>query len=118
MTKQTRKFITTLRQQFKAADKTSQKQIWNILTALRGPDNSTNMMEKASTTAVIRQAVFGAKSAVGNFADIESDNENAAFHRQNGKFNSDHFKHHASSAFQSLNLKWDTVNVPKKKIKK
>ncbi len=113
MTKNTRKFITTLRQQFKAADGTTKQQIWSILTALRGPDNQDAYLKDA-TTGLVRKAVFG--NILVPFAVVtEMDFSNYIDKR---KDSSGHFSYHAKEAFETLNLKWDEVNLPKTKKKK
>lgn len=117
MTKQIRKFISTLRQQFKAADDKTKQQIWHILTALRGPDEENSYMEKESTTAIIRYTVFGKTSRIRSWADVESDNQKSADFRIQNQFKSYHFRNHAEEAFKTLNLKWDEVNIPKTKKK-
>ena len=115
MTKNTRKFITTLRQQFKAADNDTKIEIWDILTALRGPDNYDHDLKKA-TTGLVRKAVFGSidlPMAIVTPRDF-------AVYVDKRTHSSGHFSNHAENAFNALGLKWDEVNIPKtkKKVKK
>ena len=121
MTKQTRKFLTTLRQQFRAANDTTKRQIWNILSALRGPDSENwgiGIREKSATTAIIRHKVFGAtleNSSVG--VSSHPDRQDYADYRKTDNFISSHFSSHTKEAFSALNLKWSEVNTPKTKKK-
>lgn len=115
MTKNTRKFITTLRQQFKAADNNTKIEIWDILTGLRGPDNYDHDL-KAATAGLIRKAVFG-NIDLPTATVTEKDRP---YHLARRLGSSGHFSNHAENAFYALGLKWDEVNIPKtkKKVKK
>lgn len=108
MTKTTRKFISSLRKQFRESDWKSRKEIWDILTALRGPD-SDSLEEKEATTCIIRSTVFGEKASRNIPALINDDNEDRKDRRESG-FIHWHFTQHVKSAFKALNLKWDEIN--------
>lgn len=115
MTRQTRKFITTLRKEFGAADSTSKQEIWGLLTALRGPDDG-NLHIKTATTAIIRQEIFGKNIAVYVPAQTNGDDGLSLKIRiQNAGYS--HFNGHAKEAFEVLGLKWDELNVYKTKKK-
>lgn len=94
--------------------------MWDILTALRGPDRENTHAVKSATTAVIRQAVFGpdfikARDAVG--ATMHVDNNKEAKLRRSMDADTDaeygpdfHFRYHARRAFTALGLNWTGVN--------
>lgn len=85
--------------------------LWDVLTALRGPD-SCNMNTKEATTAVIRHAVFPqGRSNIP--ANIGMDDTWAAERRAKMKNNGSHFWDHAWHAFNALGLKWNSTNYPK-----
>lgn len=85
------------------------KKLWNVLTALRGPDNGDHA-EKLACVSQIRRAVAGQ-----SFADF------GAYHRFDGqedakirsKMKNCHFKLHMQAAFEALGLHWYDVNRPK-----
>lgn len=83
-------------------------ELWWILTALRGPDNSA-CTAKPATTAVIRYAC-GLAQGVGNYATITKDSGPSVDIRCALDPYSDHFALHASEAFRVLGLKWTEVN--------
>jgi hypothetical protein len=115
MTKQTRKFLTTLRQQFRTSNGETKEQIWHILTALRGPDDE-NYDLKNATTGLIRKAVFG--NIELTLAIVSKKDYTHYVDRRLSS--SGHFASHAAAAFEALGLKWNEVNTPKtkKKVKK
>lgn len=95
--------------------------LWDVLSALRGPDSESADM-KDTTTAVIRQAAFG--DLFDEFPAImhRDDKEGAvyrgkmesAMHR--GKGNA-HFYRHARAAFHALELDWNCDNSKKEESK-
>jgi hypothetical protein len=101
-----------LRAFFKNASNTDVRALWDVLSALRGPDEPTNDEKfKDATTAVIREAFLGKK--VKTFpADFAIDSEQRARTRIEMMYS--HFRSHARSAFGALDLKWDEYNPPKK----
>ena len=110
MTKYTKKFLVELRKQFKGATPREAREMWNILSALRGPDTVDSHAEKKCTTAVIRMKVLG-QSLDGKIpAIMEKDNSFKADNRVNIEFESYHFKSHMEYAFEALGLKWNEVN--------
>lgn len=110
-------------------DRFERKCLWNVLTALRGPDledvGKLNMRAvKHATTGVIRWHVLGPNA--GRFVN---DDEAGVQHEKYGclygpdsaahlevrkslagKSNLFHFFRHARDAFEALGLKWDAVN--------
>lgn len=87
------------------------KELWDILTALRGPDNNDPLV-KAATTEVIRRAL--GMSISSNLALVSSDLPYKVEHRKRMVAGTarvtDHFLTHAKSAFAALGLKWDELN--------
>lgn len=112
MKRTTRQFIRGLRKTFRETDTQGRKEIWDILTGLRGPDYEGNSWtDKRATTAVIRSEVFGIKNLMDVPADVSGDCDNSVAIRSNSTFSDhSHFKFHAQSAFKALGLKWDEVN--------
>lgn len=89
------------------------KDLWWILTALRGPD-SHDMTLKAATTCVIRHKL-GIKDGTGNGASVVPDNSASVNYRRSVSPNDGHFFYHAADAFRALDLKWDENNAKKRK---
>ena len=90
-------------------DKTlDQKEIWDIITALRGPDEPKKMIAKWATTALIRGRL-GVKEAPGwGLAHCLHDSnglKNVRIEMGDG-----HFGLHIRKAFKALGLKWNEVN--------
>jgi hypothetical protein len=80
--------------------------LWDIISALRGPDDGNHDL-KYATTEVIRYHVTG-KSY---YANVSADNDGKAKYRDELVINQyDHFIQHAMKAFRSLNLNWRTNN--------
>lgn len=89
------------------------KKLWDILTALRGPDSDIDDI-KYATTSVIRKTIGltcegGENDKIG--AIILSDSYNKCETRQSD-LKSWHFDSHVRSAFDTLGLKWEEVNYP------
>lgn len=96
-------------------DPESSGSLWVVLTALRGPDDEGDFTHdiKASTTAVIRHALFGGRAAWAQSFVAEPDYEEKAELRRKllkGPLRVSHFLVHALRAFSVLGLKWDEVN--------
>jgi hypothetical protein len=95
------------------------RKLWNILSALRGPDNASVFIKDA-TTGVIRRQAFP-KTFKGNFGDsylhrnlalsYTDDPGKVVFRRDFMK--QDHFGGHVIKAFNSLGLNFDAVNPDK-----
>lgn len=96
---------------------TDKVRLWDILTALRGPDEHP-LAIKMATTGVIRYELFGNHLSVLSGRDTQEfcntrkifTAAQAAAHAPN-----DHFVLHVQSAFKTLGLKWDAVNEQKAK---
>jgi hypothetical protein len=92
----------------------SHKKVWDILSALRGPDDEERRPKdtKAATTGIIRYMVFRDDASFGviTFRDCAA---YAAIRRRLPRAH-DHFSNHARHAFEVLGLKWRSVNkLPK-----
>jgi hypothetical protein len=84
--------------------------LWNVLSALRGPDEDDRMEAlKCSTTAVIRHAI-GLKT---DSLVIGPDEDRAVEVRKMvEELAPTHFIWHAKNAFSALGLKWAENNHP------
>jgi len=98
-----------LRAFFKRANDYEKGSLWDVLSALRGPDDQ-NSEVKMATTAVIRQTFLpqGLPDYLGQWDDAEG----FPAHRTN--MEQGHFRSHARDAFVALGLKWGKVNKPAK----
>lgn len=97
---------------YNAGDDDDSDNLWNVLSALRGPDVDDHMEAlKLSTTSVIRHAIGLATSRLV----IESDAPHKLSVRlmldEHSRANG-HFTWHAKQAFEALGLKWDENNGP------
>ena len=107
----------TLRQALDAIQKMLDGQpysleLWNVLTALRGPD-SRNKRIKYATTAVIRQAAFPKKPTDASSVFC-SDTFLRAMRRRalfRNREDLNHFREHVRDAFAALGLQIGGVNV-------
>ena len=104
--------------------RTAGRQLWDVLTALRGPDDAcVSSVVKEATTGVVRYAVLGPTfrhCREGEFifngaiygwdlpvyVEVRTKMEVEVNHFNH--FN--HFYHHAKWAFEALGLSWDQVN--------
>lgn len=87
------------------------RELWDVLTALRGPDNNREI-DKNAATAVIRHAV-GLKGYTRDYSFVVlPDSVQSAEQRQvlEREIVDSHFRRHAQLAFEALELKWDEVN--------
>lgn len=69
MTEPTRKLLESLDEFFATADTESTKEVWNVLTALRGPDSEDARL-KYETTARIRSKVFPRLAQRNEWEDV------------------------------------------------
>jgi hypothetical protein len=90
--------------------------LWNILTALRGPDTEDPLEElKRATTSVIRTKI-GILPCANGATTVPDDSEELVKARMDyvqartKHTYSYHFGNHAMNAFHSLGLRWDTLN--------
>lgn len=87
-------------------------QLWAVLSALRGPDNS-NQQDKAATTGIIRHKI-GLTQGGPNWAVVNEDSEGKAQRRADAELAITnihyHFQQHAAKAFSALGMKWGEVN--------
>lgn len=90
--------------------------LWDILTALRGPD-ALGSLTKNATTAVIRATAFprtynskqeGEPFGGAILATFKKDQSGNVAIRQG--IDGGHFRSHAKYAFHALGLDWDKVN--------
>jgi hypothetical protein len=58
MTSETRQVLDIIEDHLLSANIIEREELWNILTALRGPDEEEMQPQKEYTTAVIRSAAF------------------------------------------------------------
>lgn len=90
-----------------------QSDVWDVLTALRGPDSGEYRI-KIATTCVIRHTLMGHNQLFGY--DINPDSDSLASIRislnEEGGLN--HFVLHAKRAFEALGLTWTIANLPDK----
>lgn len=92
------------------------RDLWNILTALRGPDSGDDGLKQA-TTGVIRYMMLG-KNAGFPHDDDERNLHGSIFGPDKPEYaeirknkNNSHFLHHAELAFSALGLSWGRVNT-------
>ena len=86
--------------------------LWDVLSALRGPDSGTDTL-KNSTTAVIRRHALGnSLGYVG--ATTNTDDDTYAANRANVGYRYDHFHSHVLNAFSALDLDYFENNDKKR----
>lgn len=81
--------------------------LWNVLTALRGPDSRDRKI-KYATTALIRSAAFP-KRPCEDLSVFGDDAPHLAQRRRDIR-DLNHFREHVKDAFDSLGLDWEGVN--------
>ena len=84
--------------------------LWDILTALRGPDD-TNLSLKEATTAVIRYHALPVCDKNGATVYKDCIGNEIARHKYESTA-SRHFISHAKNAFKALGLDWIKTNSP------
>ena len=90
------------------------KEVWDILSALRGPDEGVKDREllKSATTFLVRSAVLGEKEASKwSWPAVKDDTE--ALRDIRVRAQRMHFLSHAIEAFSALDLMWSGVNTKK-----
>jgi hypothetical protein len=117
-----RKVLNTIDNYLATGDQGDSRALWNILSALRGPDklypevNKYYLSVKDVTTSVIRAAAFPKTAALSHRdggrvrASMMPDDFKYARVRTDRDFPSDHFTGHARSAFRALGLDWNNQN--------
>lgn len=90
------------------AQQEERQKLWNVMTALRGPDNHDDDL-KTATTCIVRYAVFGNETSVQRHGYVNYDNTSHLTRRKSFIVNP-HFRGHITAAFRALDLKWDEVN--------
>lgn len=93
-------------------DASALREVWHVLTALRGPDDPAEAHLKDATTALIRAvALPKSNTRIGFFANItREDSEQLALIRSGRPQPSTHFLSHAGEAFYALRLHWSSRN--------
>jgi len=91
-----------------------QKVLWDVMSALRGPDND-DLTLKHATTSIIRQKLFGTYCTLGGYVDINGDTlQRVELRQANQHINychpNRHFLMHAQRAFETLGLNWEALN--------
>lgn len=92
----------------------SARQLWDVLSALRGPDYEYRSGDdKQATTCIIRAACFPKTYANGHNricipASINDDHSGGPGRRH--QLDCEHFRSHAQKAFRVLGLDWESEN--------
>lgn len=98
------------------ADTENARDLWDVMTALRGPDNEDDDIKRA-TTEVIRWHLLGKDPNMSHFSgsycgqDSEADMRLRLHLTQACPEEGLHFLNHATKAFEALGLVWDKVNT-------
>jgi hypothetical protein len=101
---------------------TEKIKVWNVLTALRGPDIYSSSLKKA-TTAVIRQHFLGVPPYTISCAFYDDNKESVKYRKSLYPYNLKaviqdvHFISHAAKAFNALGLEWTALNPPSKRLR-
>lgn len=103
-------------------DDQASQQLWDVLSALRGPDNGS-ATEKTPTTCVLRGKAFPKTltRSMSNFQENIGGTHGALYERDRPGFAEDrrkifydyrkgHFEQHTRRAFLALGLSWETSN--------
>jgi hypothetical protein len=93
------------------------RKLWDVLSALRGPDNAAPGV-KTSTTALIRYRAFPEWCSESTFPAMASSLDNIVRlkYRRSKLQRCTHFSDHARKAFLALGLEWDKDNGDLDKI--
>lgn len=91
------------------------RQLWDVLSALRGPDYESGD-DKQATTCIIRAACFPKTFGNSNVricipASMNNDYSFGPARRFKITSGNYHFKNHAARAFRVLGLDWDAENT-------
>lgn len=90
-------------------DLEERRKLWNVLTALRGPDNQ-DRESKLACVSLIRRAVAGQSFVdFGGYNRFDSE-EDVEIRR---RMPESHFQQHMRWAFAALDLYWHKVNDPR-----
>jgi hypothetical protein len=93
--------------------------LWDVLSALRGPDTNETSVIKHATTAVLRKVAFPKTFDPSTISLVrkqraigENDNTNKAELRKEGidEITGTHFEQHAQQGFRALGLGWYSEN--------
>ena len=110
----TKEALLYLRKFFNKSTEKESHKLWDILSALRGPDKEFCGHYKDASTAVLRHAFFGGKCKnVSAKATIYSDNETLRDRRNTAEYQHKvgyHFSRHARLAFKALGLDFKNIN--------
>jgi hypothetical protein len=95
------------------SSKPEQHKLWDVLTALRGPDSPENRNSvKSATTEVIRLHAFPNAAAYNAlYGDFSADSELRVERRAKMPSVGGHFYGHAKEAFKALGLVWNRLNA-------
>lgn len=83
------------------------RKLWDVLSALRGPDSNSESSLKGSLTCVIRE--HAVPRLAEKYAMLLLDNQGLCSERR-FIYPSTHFTTHALKAFDALGLHWGKVN--------
>ena len=107
-----------LRESFISLDYTERHKVWDVLTALRGPDRGDSEFLKTASTALVRGVALGehAGACIQEFASVEfadtdyfAERRNKASESCDGSVDS-HFLSHIRRAFDALGLSFYGFN--------
>lgn len=91
------------------ADSYKGQDLWNILTALRGPDNKDERLKEA-TTGVLRHKLWLDDWSIGLFVSNPDEQAFLEIRKQIDIGQNSHFTRHIMAAFKSIGLQWNEVN--------
>lgn len=94
-------------------DSEERRNVWDVLTALRGPDNESLYDIKQNATTVLRYALLGKEGySLPLGADVFADSDHKSKRRTELEKDADnfHFYNHLKRGFNALSLKWNEEN--------
>lgn len=106
MTKETKRVLNIIDEALVGASTTTRRELWNILTALRGPDNDEGKL-KANTTARIRSAAFPLTAKAGYPVSPALFRAALKSKPMDLTGSTRHFKRHIMDAAKALRMKVD-----------